>query len=236
MKIYDRSGNMSGTDPDGVKLSFTQTGPPWNTTYTDTLNTTVLTSLTNGGYNDASDTYTYLGGDGINHNVTVSYSTYTQKTVYGCTGITDLTGGGAYFPTTITTPEGNFSISYETTPGYSPDITGRIATITYPSGGSVTYAYSGGSNHGVNCNSKVVPTLSRTVNDNNGNSSTWTYVNTNDSGTSGNFTVTVDFPYAHCDSRNSTTVYNFAGGFQTEAAYYQGSATGYPAQNRNDVL
>ena len=228
--LWDRSGRtftngVGVTDPDGVKESGSGT-------YTDSLNTNVLTATYNGGSNGASDTYTYLGGDGSSSDgITVQYSPYHTKTAFGCSGppaIADIDSGGTpqYFPSTHQVKGGgSFTISYETTPGYSGQkdsnglsyVTGRIASVTYPSGGSVTYGYSGG-NNGVNCSSLVVPTLTRTTNDHNGNINTETYVNSDSSATTINFTVVKTDPAP----ANNQTVYNFSNGFQTQAAAYQG--------------
>jgi hypothetical protein len=50
--------------------------------------------------------------------------------------------------------------------------------------------------------------LTRTVNDNNGNVGTWTYVNANTSSTAGNFTVT------ETDPASNQIVHSFAGEYQ----------------------
>lgn len=227
--ILDRYGNKVGiggsntmTDPDGVQESYSTTTVSGisNSTYTDTLNTTALTSSVSLGYSGGSDTYQYVGGSGSNSTTTVSYTHYHLKTVFGCSGINDVDSNTSSenFPTTISTPQGNFTISYETTPGYSPDVTGRISKITYPTGGYVTYTYSGGTN-GVNCSSLVVPTLVRTENDGSGNTSTWTFVNNNTSGSPTNYIVTAT------DPAGNVTDYNFGGEIVTQKNVYQGNRT-----------
>jgi len=50
----------------------------------------------------------------------------------------------------------------------------------------------------------------------------WTIVNSNNSGSTNNFTVTVT------DPATNQSVYNFGGEYQTQAKYYQGTATGTP--------
>lgn len=230
--LYDRAGNAvttstangvttrTLTDPDSTTISSSQNTSTLTTTYTDTLGTTALTS-TYGEWSGGSDTHTYADALGQTQKVQVNYATYPLKTNFGCANIAELdwTGLTMYFPTSIVMPDGSaFSITYEKTPGYPADITGRIATISYPSGGSVTYTYSGG-NNGVNCSSAVVPTLTRRVNDNNGNVSTWTYVNSNSSGTSGNYTVT------STDPSGNHTVQTFSGGYLTETQVYQGAVS-----------
>ena len=196
--LYDKSGNKASlssntitvTDPDGATMTSVASGG--TTTYTDTLNVSALSTAWTGG--SSGDTYTYTDSSGGNQTFSVAYTWFANlQTNFGCGAPADR-ATSAYLPTSITTPAGNFTISYEQTPskpaGY---VTGRLASITYPSGGSVSFAYSGG-NNGINCTSGVVPTLTRTVNDNNGNISTWTYVNNNASATPGNFRVTETDP------------------------------------------
>jgi RHS repeat-associated protein len=248
--LYDASGNTvtsstnystgattkTTTDPDGVTMSaassFNSGETQSTTAYTDTLGEVAMTYTTSfGAETGEPDTYTYTDVNGNTQTFQVNYSSYTLQTAFGCTGVAEEGPIQKWLPSSINTPIGNFTISYETTPGYSgngpdgPYATGRVAQLTYPTGGYVSYAYSGG-NNGINCNSQVVPTLTRTVHDNYSNqSSVWTYANTNNSNTFSNFTVTVK------DPATNQTVYSFADENQTQAAYYQGSASGTPLKN-----
>ena len=229
--LYDASGNkvqeaVSGltttvtmTDPDGVTMqevgTFNSNFSAESFTYTDTLNQTALTGTEYEGPN--SDTYTYEDANGSNvPPFTVAYSPYTFQTNFSCHGISEGSQSNRYLPTSITMPTGGtYSITYEQTPGYGTSFTtARVAKITLPSGGYVSYAYSGG-NNGINCASGVVPTLTRKVYDGN-TTSTWTYLNSAASTTPGNFTV------VETDPANNQTVHNFAGEYQTQAAVYQG--------------
>jgi len=220
--LYDRSGNAfqfgnSIKDPDGASISYTSTN---GDVYTDTLGATVMTDHILYGHKatDPPDTYTYAGPDGGNEQSSVIYGYQPLQTAFGCPLINELNGlNDGYLPIQITTPAGNYNISYEPTPGHSGFYTGRIAQITLPSGGYVQYGYSGGNNNtGIDCSSQVVPTLTRTVNDNHGNISVWKYVNNNTSATPGNYTV------VETDPALDQTVHHFAGEFQTMADYYQG--------------
>jgi RHS repeat-associated protein len=235
--VYDKSGNASGylgsapagtlvQDPDGASIVVNINSG----TITDTLGTTAMTL----SGRIPTSKFQYADAAGNTETFQMNYSAYTQQTVFGCQGqpqytFKDVSPTTVELPSSVTTPTGNMVFTYEITPNdtHSPHyITGRLATITYPSGGSVTYSYSGG-NNGVNCNSSVVPTLTKTVNDNNGHVSTWTYVNTNANvytytHTNNPYTVTVT------DPANNQTVYTFLGEFQTQAKYYQGPATGTP--------
>jgi hypothetical protein len=158
----------------------------------------------------SSDTYTYNDESGHPQTYTVSYSSFTQETNFSCSGVSELGPNSVYLPSSISTPAGgSYGITYENTPGGGGK-TGRIAKITLPTGGYVSYSYTGGS-HGINCTSAVVPTLTRKVYDSqSGTTSTWIYANGNTSATPGNFTVT------ETDPLGDTISYAFAGGYATK--------------------
>lgn len=241
--IYDKSGNayepnfdplkalpnpvVLVQDPDGATITSTSepaTYGQW--IFTDSLGQAALTKTLQGGQSQYTD-FQYTDVDNNTQTFQVNYSTYTQQTAFGCQGVQDLAPLSVLLPSTITTPTETITFTYETTPGdtHTPHyVTGRLATITYPSGGTVTYSYAG-SNNGVFCGNGVAPTLTKTVNDNKGNVSVWKYINTNtNTPLSYNpFTITTT------DPSNNQTVYSFNGfEHQVEAKYYQGTATGTP--------
>jgi len=235
--IYDKAGNAyprQGNvvqDPDGAQITSVSVNnvnaDTYTTTYTDTLGTTALISTLGEAYNapnsGAPDIYQYTDAAGDTQTFKVNYSSYTVQTAFGCLGgthpVREIGPGPGYLPSSVTTPTGTITFTYEPTPGYPANVTGRLASITYPTGGSVSYTYSG-SNNGITCtNPPIVPTITRTVNDGNEHMGTWTYVNSTVSG-SGTVTGT--------DATGNQTVYTFFGEFQTQAQYYQGSASGTP--------
>jgi hypothetical protein len=221
--LYDKFGNNTSkagyiTDPDNVSMSIIHNSAG---NYTDTLGSTVLTD-TGSGVGPAPQVYSYIDVNGNTQNYTVTYSSLLFATNFGCSGVTDITAtSSSPYPTTITTPTGGtYTISYEPTPGKAGYITGRIAKITLPMGGYISYTYTGG-NNGINCASQFVPTLTRTVNDGLGNNSVWTYQNTATAWNQGPFNVNVT------DPAGNLTVVSFAGslsGSQTESVSYQGSS------------
>jgi hypothetical protein len=78
-------------------------------------------------------------------------------------------------PDQVQNPSDKYTITYETTPGdvHNPHyVTGRIASITLPTGGTIHYSYSGGSN-GITCADGSTATLTRQTPD-----GTWTYAHT----------------------------------------------------------
>jgi RHS repeat-associated protein len=212
--VYDKSGNIvyqpyTGNqqiliqDPDGATITSTVT-PTY--VYTDSLGVTALQHVPNS--DGSPGKFQYTDGAGITQTFQINYSTYTVQTAFGCSNLQDILPTSVSLPSSITTPTGIITLSYETTPGHPSNITSRLAGIAYPSGGSVSYQYSGG-NNGVTCSSQVVPQLTRIVDDNNGNISTWTYVN-NRGSASNNYTV------AETDPAGDTITHYFSGEYETE--------------------
>ncbi len=147
------------------------------------------------------------------------YSSFHLKTNYGCN---DYDFTDQLFPTSIVeSPTGQqYTITYEPTPGYPGDVTSRVQQITFPSGGFIKYTYSGGTN-GFDCSTSngVIPTLTKTVGDGNGNTSAWTYVSGYNSSHISPFNVTAT------DPAGNDTFYTFAGEFQLASQIYQGAVS-----------
>jgi RHS repeat-associated protein len=126
------NGPGSITDTNGNRISSSN-----GTTFTDTLGSTVLSV--------SGNNYTYTGGNGP-ATVTLTYSSFTVATNFGCTGgftpINDFPPTAAQLLTKVTLADGSFySFTYETTPGMSPDVTGRLASVALPTGGTISYTY-----------------------------------------------------------------------------------------------
>jgi hypothetical protein len=200
--VSDRAGNtMKGTtftDANQNKLSFTAVCVPAscssNEVYTYTLtyeDTTGLTPMTETQtwtpvppYSSLTqDQHSWTDAAGKTQSYTINYSPYLHVTNFGCYLPSDNTASTWYMPSSITTPEGTYVISYEKTLGYSGYYTGRIAKIVFPSGASVAYTYTGGMNNaGFQCEaqtatgvyySTMVPVLTRTLTDTNGTQHQW---------------------------------------------------------------
>jgi hypothetical protein len=149
-------GSQTVTDSNGNQV--TSSGG----VYTDT---TGVTALTIRYATSISTTLTYntTGSSPGTASYDATYAGYTVQTAFGCAGI------GEYGPTAtslvnrVTLPDGSFyAFTYEPTPGNSGSVTGRIASITLPAGGTINYAYSGGSN-GIECNDGSTAGLTRTI-------------------------------------------------------------------------
>jgi RHS repeat-associated protein len=220
--LYTRAGAVAllqgngFTDRNGNQIS--QTGG----VFTDTLGQTALT-VTGSGTPSSPTILSYTTPSGT-ASFTMSYVAYTIKTNFGCSGI------GEYGPTTnnlvdkITLPDASYyQFTYESTPGYSGSVTGRLASIKLPTGGTISYSYSGG-NNGIVCSDGSTATLTRNTAD-----GTWTYTRTLVSGTQwqtlvndpqGNQTV-VQFQLFTNPSNNQ----NMVQFYETQRTIYQGSVS-----------
>lgn len=151
----------SSTDSNGNEISFNGTG-----SFTDTLGATALTI---GGSDPV--TYTYPVTSQANGATTASailtYQSYTVRTSFGCSGIIEYGTNTVNLVSRITLADGSFyAFSYEGTPGATDGaVTARIASITLPTGGVISYTRSGGCNgSGINADG-TVSGLTRTTGD-----------------------------------------------------------------------
>jgi hypothetical protein len=194
-------GSSSITDPNNNTISASVVSNL--TTYQDTLGTTPLTVTTG----STSTTYKYPSPpNGTQVSYTVNYSSQTVQTNFGCSGIAEFGATQEYLISSIKLPDGtSYSFSYETTPGHSPNVTGRLAKVTLPTGGTITYAYSGG-NNGITCTDGSTATLTRTLNP----GGAWTYAHS-ESGTA--WTTTITHP------QSDVTNYDFVQVSGSQLAY-----------------
>jgi RHS repeat-associated protein len=244
--------NVTDVDGASMALGYQQVGETNNYFVTDTLATSVLNgvpALVPGGgpMMPSSGAVSYLDANGATQQYTFGYTTLNLASNFNCINTAGVQEPQDFGPghlmgavqksmlTSITLPgsSGQYTISYEPTPGVSGSYTGRIAKIVLPSGGSVSYVYSGG-NQGINCAYNTVPTLTVTVNDNNGNSGTYTYVSSLSTAATATNVGSVtylpasSFNVTKTDPLNNQTVYTFFGEYQTQVQYFQGSASGTP--------
>jgi hypothetical protein len=199
----------SYTDANGNVVSMSNAGG--TATYTDNFG---LTPITMTPINSPT-TFTWVDGNGSNRSATLTYTAVTQKTLNSCPTISEIAGVAHSFPTSLSLPDGtSFGFTYEPTPGTPADVTGRFASITLPTGGTVSYAYSGGaSGHGINCVDFTGAVVKRTTSD-----GTWTYTHTPGTGLASTTTVV--------DPAGNTTVYSFYNGYVTNKDVHQGGTGG----------
>lgn len=157
--------------------------------------------------------------------VTVNYTSYTVATNFGVSGIGEFGRTAEPLVSSIVLADGSqYTIQYEATPNtpssgactplsgtYSANcVTARIASVKLPTGGTITYEYSGG-NNGV-LPDGTAATLQRKTPD-----GTWIYARTLGSGSASTNIVT--------DPAGNDTVIQFQGIYETQRQVYKGSHT-----------
>jgi RHS repeat-associated protein len=210
------SGSIVDPNSNAVSASVASN----TTTFTDTLGTTPLAITV---VSSSETDYAYTGPNG-SASFKVLYTAYTVQSNFGCSspGVTEYGPTQQYLVSEIDLPDDTLSahdrytFTYETTPGHSPNVTGRLASVTLPTGGQITYSYSGGYN-GITCADGSTATLTRkTKLDPNTTEGTWSYAH---SGVGSAWTTTITDPQAN------RTVMNFQGVYETERKVYQGTST-----------
>ncbi len=209
--INTGTGAAAYTDRNGNEITENSSG-----VFTDTLGTTALTVS---GTAPSPTTFTYVAPSGANAAYTMKYTSYTVLTNFGCSGITEYSATGVPLVSEIDLPDGTkYTFTYEQTPSHSGDVTGRLASVTLPTGGEISYTYTGGSN-GIECANGSTAGLTRITPD-----GTWTYAR---SGSGSAWTSTVTDPSSSANQtvvnfQQESTSQNF---YQTERQVYQGSST-----------
>lgn len=202
------------TDRNGNEISY-------NNGIVDTLGVTMLTE-SGVAPNPVVFSYPAPGGTA---KVTVNYTSYTVATNFGASGIKEFGATAVSLVSSIVLPDGTqYTFNYEPTPSVpstgactpksgtfsSYCVTGRIASMQLPTGGSIQYTYSGG-NNGV-LSDGTVATLRHQTPD-----GTWTY--TRSLGTSPASTDIVT------DPAGNDTVIQFQSVYETQRQVYSGSHT-----------
>jgi hypothetical protein len=137
------AGAGTKTDSNGNEITANSSG-----VFTDTLGTTVLTL---GGTGTPSNPYTYsYSAPSGTATYTEKYTAYTVQTNFGCSGVAEYGPMSANLvseidlPDILANPTDKYTFTYEATPGYPGNVTGRLKSVTLPTGGTITYSYSGG--------------------------------------------------------------------------------------------
>lgn len=206
------AGAAGQSDTNGNNITVNSSGQ-----FFDTLSSTTP-ALAVAGTAPNPTTFTYTAPNGTNVSYTMKYTNYTVQTSFGCSGVTEYSATNVPLVTEIDLPNGTkYTYTYEATPGHSGDVTGRLASVALTTGGTISYAYSGGSN-GITCADGSSATLGRTTPD-----GTWTYAHTENGST---WTTTQTAPQMPYDSAANQTVYTFnSSGEITSKKTYQGSST-----------
>ena len=213
----------TATDRNGNQITVTSTSS--SATFKDTLGKTALT-VSGSGTTSSPMTLTYTTSTGGSAYYQINYTNYTVATNFGVSGIGEYKSSAAVpLVSSIALPDGSqYSFTYEPTPGsctpYSGTtcVTARLKSFTLPTGGTITYSYSGG-NNGILSDGSTA-TLTRVTPD-----GTWVYAQVKGTGAASTTTVT--------DPANNQTAIQFQGIYETQRKAYQGTTGGTLLQTTN---
>lgn len=198
--------------------------------YYDTAGTNPLTVTADimTGYENTVDTQLpaslyYTDPNGNKQTIAVQSQQFTVQTNFGVSGVAEYSNTGITLPTRILLPDGSsYSFTYEPTPGYPSSVTGRLASITLPTGGTISYTYTG-SNNGIESDGSVAG-VTRTTSDGSIQYSRSNVIPVSGTGIGSSTTTTTD-PYGN------QTVISFQGIYEVGRSVYTGAAGGTPLRS-----
>lgn len=134
------TGSLAEEDSNGNEITVS------NGQYTDTTGNVSMSVI---GTAPSNTTLTYNLPNNQTATYTVSYKTYTVATAFGCSGIGEYGATSVSLVDRVTLPDSSYyQFLYESTPGMSGDVTGRVASVTLPTGGTISYQYNAGGCNG----------------------------------------------------------------------------------------
>jgi RHS repeat-associated protein len=230
-----KSGSGAGTftDPNGNQITLNTSGQ-----FFDTLSSTTPVLTVAGSGTPASPfTFTYTNPSSVSPYTsayTMKYTQYTVQTAFGFSAGSPIISeyGPVSVPlvSSILLPDGSsYMFTYEPGPGTcalqggtTSCVTGRIKEITLPTGGSITYSYTGGTNGTGIYSDGSSAGFTRQLSP----GGTWAYSR---SPTGPTWNTLITDPTS---SQNQTSI-NFAEGggsnfYETQRQVYQGAASGTP--------
>jgi len=222
-------GTGTFTDRNGNQLTVNSSAQ-----FFDTLSATspVLT-VTGTGTPSSPRAFAYTAPSGASAPYTMKYTTYTIRTAFGCNGITEYGANGTTtanlvseidLPDFSVSPNSKYTFTYETTPGdtHTPHhVTGRLASVTLPTGGTISYSYTGGSSGNITCADGSASGLKRYTPDT--GSSYWQYDRAAGTGAAYTTTITDPSPQSNKTVVQFQGISQFLAIYETQRDFYQGA-------------
>ena len=220
------TGSGTATDRNGNQITVDSSGH-----FYDTLSsTTPVLTVSGSGTPSSPMTFAYTAPSTASASYIMKFTTYSIQTNFGCSGITEYGTNGTTTANlvneidlpdynTTTDPNSRYTFAYEPTPGHSGFVTGRLASVTLPTGGTITYSYSGGSSGHITCADGSAATLTRTTSD-----GQWTYAQVKGTGAASTTTIT-DAERDTLAPNGNDTVVQYQGIYETQRQIYQGLHT-----------
>jgi YD repeat-containing protein len=212
-------GSATLTDRNGNQITVNSSGQ-----FFDTLSASAPVLTVAGSGTSASPmTFSYTAPSGAPAQYKVNYADYTIGTNFGVSGIIEYrSSAAAPLVSSIVLPDGaQYSFVYEATPS-TPSVgactpysgttctTARLASITLPTGGQITYSYTGG-NNGIFSDGTAAILTRATL------GGQWIYAQTKGTGSASTTTIT--------DPQNNQTAIQFQGIYETQRNVYSGPST-----------
>jgi RHS repeat-associated protein len=156
-RVYDQHGNnvydLGHVDQNGNSL---QTGPDSRCFPAFGVSACVVDTAGKAALGTDYSSYTpasvfhyyYLDTSGTKQTITVTMGSFTIQTNFGVSGVSEYGPQTKLLPTSIAYPYGTYFFTYESTPAHAGAVTGRLASVTLPTSGTISYTYPG-SNDGM---------------------------------------------------------------------------------------
>ena len=217
--INSTNGTSSFTDRNGNKVTTDGSGH-----FYDTLSSTsAVLTVSGSGTSTSPMVFQYTAPSGSSVSYQMSYTNYTVATNFGFSTIGEYKSSAAVpLVSSIQLADGSqYAFTYEATPGTcSPYpsttcVTARVKVITLPTGGSITYNYTGG-NSGIFSDGSAAGFTRQTQD------GTWTYTRSQISGSHWQTKATSPIGDDTVIDFQKDTGANF---YETQGVTYQGSSS-----------
>ena len=180
--INIQSGSANSTDSNGNEITVSSSG-----VFTDSLGTTALT-IAGAAPNPTTFTYSPPSGPGAVYKMI--YAPNNIQTEFGCPGVAEYSATGVYLVSEIDLPDEsvypNDKYTFQYEKSTTGNVTGRLASVTLPTGGTISYTYNG-TNNGIECGDGSTSGFQRSTPDT--GAGVWTYSRSNVTGTEWTTTI-----------------------------------------------